>query len=152
MTTPEASGAVPEGFELLGRGGPFLRLFGPLYVRRAGGQLVIAIRIEEKHLNSRGIVHGGMLVTLADSALGIVLSTSQGEPRPLVSVSLSADFADAARLGDWVEVPVFRLDDLPAGWETKGPALFESATTTVLARAGERVSVTPHGWLDLHLV
>jgi N-methylhydantoinase A len=54
-------------------------------------------------------------------------------------------------LGDWVEVPVFRLDDLPAGWETKGPALFESPTTTVLARAGERVSVTPHGWLDLRL-
>jgi N-methylhydantoinase A len=54
-------------------------------------------------------------------------------------------------LGDWVEVPVFRLDELPAGWETKGPALFESATTTVLARAGERVSVTPQGWLDLRL-
>src|SRR5438445_414093 len=54
-------------------------------------------------------------------------------------------------LGDWVEVPVFRLDELPVGWETKGPALFESATTTVLARAGERVSVTPHGWLDLRL-
>jgi N-methylhydantoinase A len=54
-------------------------------------------------------------------------------------------------LGDWVEVPVFRLDELPAGWETKGPALFESPTTTVLARAGERVSVTPHGWVDLRL-
>jgi len=54
-------------------------------------------------------------------------------------------------LGDWVEVPVFRLDELPAGWETKGPALFESATTTVLARAGERVGVTTHGWLDLRL-
>jgi N-methylhydantoinase A len=54
-------------------------------------------------------------------------------------------------LGDWLEVPVFRLDDLPVGWETKGPALFESATTTVLARAGERVTVTPHGWLDLQV-
>jgi len=54
-------------------------------------------------------------------------------------------------LGDWVEVPVFRLGELPVGWETKGPALFESATTTVLLRAGERVSVTPHGWLDLRL-
>src|SRR5205814_2097045 len=53
--------------------------------------------------------------------------------------------------GEWVEVPVFRLDELPAGWESKGPALFESATTTVLARTGERVSVTPHGWLDLRL-
>ena len=33
----------------------------------------------------------------------------------------------------------------------KGPALFESPTTTVLVREGERVSVTPHGWLDIPL-
>ena len=54
-------------------------------------------------------------------------------------------------LGDWMDVPVFRLDELPAGWETKGPALLESATTTVLVREGERLSVTPHGWLDIRL-
>jgi N-methylhydantoinase A len=54
-------------------------------------------------------------------------------------------------LDDWVDVPVFRLDALPAGWETKGPALLESATTTVLLREGERLSVTPHGWLDIRL-
>ena len=54
-------------------------------------------------------------------------------------------------LGDWIDVPVYRLDDLPAGWETTGPAVFESATTTVVARPDERVSVTPHGWLDLRL-
>ena len=54
-------------------------------------------------------------------------------------------------LGDWIDVPVFRLDELPAGWETKGPALLESATTTVLVREGERLSVTPHGWLDIRI-
>jgi N-methylhydantoinase A len=54
-------------------------------------------------------------------------------------------------LGGWIEVPVHRMDELPAGFETKGPAIFESATTTVLAREGERVTVTPHGWLDLRL-
>jgi hypothetical protein len=31
----------------------------------------------------------------------------------------------------------------------KGPAIFESPTTTVLVREGERVNVTPHGWLDI---
>ena len=54
-------------------------------------------------------------------------------------------------LGDWVEVPVRRLDGLAAGLEAKGPAIFESATTTVLVREGERVTVTPHGWLDIRL-
>ena len=39
----------------------------------------------------------------------------------------------------------------PTGDELKGPALFESATTTVLVREGEQVRVTPHGWLDIRL-
>jgi N-methylhydantoinase A len=46
---------------------------------------------------------------------------------------------------------VFRLDALPADWETKGPALLESATTTVLVREAERLRVTPHGWLDIRI-
>jgi uncharacterized protein (TIGR00369 family) len=97
---------IPEGYQLLGRGGPFLHLFGPLYSRVVDGRMVIGIRILEKHLNTRGIAHGGMLVTLADSALGIVLSSSGPEIRPIVTVSLTADFADVARLGDWVEAQV----------------------------------------------
>jgi len=54
-------------------------------------------------------------------------------------------------LGDWVEVPVHRMDALAVGQEVKGPAIFESATTTVLAREGERVTVTANGWLDIRL-
>ncbi len=105
MTNAETE-VVPEGYEPLRRGGPFLHLFGPLYVKDAGGVPVIGVRIVEKHLNVRGIAHGGMLVTLADSALGIVLSLSQPSPRPMVSVNLSVDFAEAARPGDWVEAHV----------------------------------------------
>jgi len=48
-------------------------------------------------------------------------------------------------------VPVHRLDGLAPGFEAKGPVIFESATTTVLVREGERVTVTPHGWLDIRL-
>ncbi len=54
-------------------------------------------------------------------------------------------------LGAWADVPVHRLDDLGPGQEIKGPAIVESATTTVVARDGERVTVTPHGWLDIAL-
>jgi len=54
-------------------------------------------------------------------------------------------------LGDWAEVPVHRMDALATGPEVKGPAIFESATTTVLVREGERVTVTPNGWLDIRL-
>ena len=63
--------------------------------------------------------------------------------------------APAARrrvwLGEWVNVPAYRMEGLTPGLEVTGPALFESSTTTVLARAGERVTVTPLGWLDIRL-
>ena len=52
-------------------------------------------------------------------------------------------------LGEWVDVPVYPLDGLTAGESWQGPAIFESATTTVLVRDGEEVRVTPHGWLDI---
>ena len=52
-------------------------------------------------------------------------------------------------LGAWVEVPVYGLDHLTPGQSLKGPAIFESATTTVLVREGERVEITPQGWLDI---
>ena len=48
-------------------------------------------------------------------------------------------------------MPVYPLDALTPGEQIKGPALFESATTTVLVREGEHVGVTPHGWLDIRL-
>lgn len=52
----------------------------------------------------------------------------------------------------WLEVPVYRLDRLPPGHEVQGPAIFESATTTVFVRNGDLVRVTPHGWLEIQLV
>jgi N-methylhydantoinase A len=56
-----------------------------------------------------------------------------------------------AYLGGWREVPVHDIGALAPGAEVKGPAIFESATTTVVLRDGERALVTPHGWLDLRL-
>jgi N-methylhydantoinase A/oxoprolinase/acetone carboxylase beta subunit len=54
-------------------------------------------------------------------------------------------------LGRWLEIPVHDMDALAEGQEVKGPALFESATTTVLIRARERAVVTRQGWLDIRL-
>jgi N-methylhydantoinase A len=51
----------------------------------------------------------------------------------------------------WTRVPVYVLEGLPRGFSAKGPALFESAMTTVLAGPGDRVSVTPQGWLDIRI-
>jgi N-methylhydantoinase A len=51
----------------------------------------------------------------------------------------------------WLDVPVFDLAAVPPGQETKGPAIFESPTTTILIRARESALVTRLGWLDVRL-
>ncbi|HXN80996.1 MAG TPA: PaaI family thioesterase [Myxococcales bacterium] len=107
---PDDAGAaqVPEGFAPVARrAGAFLdAALGPLYRKNDGEAQVFGLRIGERHLNSRGIAHGGMLATLADTVLGIALATSRTPPIPMVTVSLTTDFADAARDGDWVEARV----------------------------------------------
>src|SRR5256885_1514435 len=129
----EDSDDLPEGFTRIERGGHFLGSLGPLYAKKTGGAgsardgrrpqagaleaqgLVIAMRIEEKHLNTGGIAHGGMLVTLADSALGIAVANHARErapapgtapPRSFVTVNLSVDFIASAHEGDFVEAHV----------------------------------------------
>ncbi|HEV2099949.1 MAG TPA: hydantoinase/oxoprolinase family protein, partial [Stellaceae bacterium] len=54
-------------------------------------------------------------------------------------------------LGDWVLAPVWDFDALVPGQAIAGPAIVESAMTTVLLRAGDRATVTPRGWLDIDI-
>jgi N-methylhydantoinase A len=52
-------------------------------------------------------------------------------------------------LRDWISVPVFEFDAMAPGQQIAGPAIVESAMTTVLLRPGNHATVTPHGWLDI---
>ena len=97
---------VPQGFEPLFRTSPVLDLIGPLYFRGEGGQLALGLRAEAKHCNSRGTVHGGILATLADVALGYTMAFSTDPPGRLVTANLSIDYAGTAKAGDWLEAHV----------------------------------------------
>ena len=97
---------APAGFKPLFRTSPVLDLIGPLYFRGEGADLAIGLRAEAKHCNSRGTVHGGMLATLADVALGYTMAFSSDPPARLVTANLSLDFAGAAKAGDWLEAHV----------------------------------------------
>jgi acyl-coenzyme A thioesterase 13 len=94
---------IPEGFELVQRPrpNPFNDMVGPFYEKRAGKSVVLGLRIEERHCNSRGICHGGLLATLADLSLGYA-ALAAGSQSSFVTVNLALDFAGSARAGDWV--------------------------------------------------
>ena len=95
---------VPPAFKPLHVGGAYFQQLGPVYSRAVdGGGVIIALRVSERHLNIQGITHGGMLVTLADGALGINIAMARERRSAQVTVSLSADFLSGGRLGDWLE-------------------------------------------------
>jgi N-methylhydantoinase A len=52
-------------------------------------------------------------------------------------------------LGSWIAAPVYDFDRLAPGQAIAGPAIVESAMTTVLLRPSDRATVTPLGWLDI---
>lgn len=94
-----------DGFAPLRRSSPFLDRVGPLYQRSTADQpLVVGLRVLPDHVNGRGLVHGGLLSTLADVAIGYATAFSQDPPVPLVTVNLSLDYCGAASLGEWIEV------------------------------------------------
>lgn len=51
-------------------------------------------------------MHGGMLATMADMALGHVATASSSTPLVLATINLSLDFAEPARVGDWLVAKV----------------------------------------------
>src|ERR1051325_884017 len=88
---------VPEGFAPLFRSSPFLNTVGPIYGKGEGSDLIIGLRVAEKHTNARGIAHGGVLAPLADIALGYCLAFHTDPPQSLVTTNLTLDFAGSAR-------------------------------------------------------
>jgi uncharacterized protein (TIGR00369 family) len=133
---------APEGFEPLRRGSSrFLAALGTLYSKREGERVVLGLRIEDRHLNTRGVAHGGMLVTFADSALGITIAMTRTPPHPMVTVNLSVDFADVARAGDWVEA---RVDVQKLGKRLAFASCFLSVGQKRILRASGIFAHVPH--------
>ena len=72
--------------------GPFNELVG-LRAEAVGlGWCRIVCPIQEKHLNPRGAVHGGMSGTLMDVAGGVAAIYAAEEPRPVVTQSATAHY------------------------------------------------------------
>src|SRR5262247_1827392 len=79
---------IPAGFAPIFRTSPFLETVGPLYSVGFGAELVIGMRVQEKHTNARGTLHGGVLASIADIALGYGLATSTTPPTSMVTANL----------------------------------------------------------------
>lgn len=86
-----------QGFNLFS--GPFYRLPDEDAVRR------FAFVALDKHMNAVGTVHGGLLMTFADIAMGRTSRLATGAPS-CSTVALNCDFMGPGRLGELIEIRV----------------------------------------------
>jgi uncharacterized protein (TIGR00369 family) len=77
----------------------FGRHVGPIWRR---GDALFGFVAAEKHRNHIGIVHGGMLSTFADQAMGMTAQRATGG-KPHATIELNLQFIGAVQLGDFVE-------------------------------------------------
>lgn len=92
---------VPASFTEYGRSSHYLDLIGPLYERR-GEPAIVGMTVGERHTNSRGMLHAGVLVAIADTVMGHTVERASGGSR-VVTASLTTNFAGTARVDDWLQ-------------------------------------------------
>lgn len=97
--------SIPAGFEPLAPSSPFVSVMGTFYAKAGqDGATILALRVSEHHKNVHGNAHGGMLATVADSALGYNLSRMTGQG--VVTAQMNIEFLSAVHDGDWLEAHV----------------------------------------------
>jgi len=94
---------VPAGFTAFEHQGPFLEGLGPIQVLEGSDELILGLRVGERHTNHRGTTQGGVLASFADFALGRAIEADAADGRDRATVSLTVDFLKPVTPGDWVE-------------------------------------------------
>lgn len=74
----------------------------PIWVRKQNDSVQLAVRIGQAHCNGRGFLHGGLIASLADNAMGLSLAQTTGSGA--VTVNLNVDYLRAGSVGQWLQV------------------------------------------------
>lgn len=90
---------------------PFARWFGAQVLKKEGGEAELTLAVREEFLQGQGLVHGGILATLLDSALGQAVESLGVR---VVTAELSVSYLRPVRKGvllarGWVVHPGKRL-------------------------------------------
>src|SRR3990170_4379901 len=94
---------------------PFVELIGGRMEEWREGYVRMSIGLQDHHTNPNGVMHGGVVTTLMDEALGGVIASVRGLETtfaaPHAAVEMNASFLAGARPGDRivVEARVLRL-------------------------------------------
>jgi acyl-CoA thioesterase len=82
---------------------PFSDLLGLRLIHREDGVARVAITVEERHANTNGTAHGGVLTSLADTACGAAMAYQESIGRKgVATVSIQLSYLGPAFVGDTV--------------------------------------------------
>ncbi|HTQ13525.1 MAG TPA: PaaI family thioesterase [Rhizomicrobium sp.] len=130
----------PAGFRETALVDPFERHIGPVWEKGEAPARAFALLVDERHVNMRGIIHGGMLMTFADAALGQAVWDFT-DRAPSVTLNMQSQFLKPARRGDLIEVtPVLirktrSLVFMRGDFQVKGEAIFAATSVWKLLGA-----------------
>ena len=94
---------VPAGFTQSRRSSGYLDLIGPVFEAGEGADYRLGLRVDGRHVNTRGTCHGALFSALADVYLGRLAAMSTTPPLALVTAHLGLDFIASAPIGAWLE-------------------------------------------------
>jgi uncharacterized protein (TIGR00369 family) len=82
----------------------FVELIGGRMEEFSEGYVRMSLLIEERHTNPNGVMHGGVVTTLMDEALGAVIASVRGmdvmAAAPHATVDMNVSFLAGPRPGD----------------------------------------------------
>jgi uncharacterized protein (TIGR00369 family) len=107
-------------------------------VEASAGEVTVAMDVLDRHVNLQGLVHGGMIAILADTACGLSIRSAMEAGRLHVTTDMDIHYLAPARPGRlFGRGKAIRVGHSLAGAE----ASIEDAAGTLLARAQSRFSV-----------
>lgn len=83
---------------------PFLQLLNAELLSRDNGRAVIGLSVDEQHLRTRGIAHGGLIATLLDTAMGAAVSTKTPDGCFAVTAQMNVHFVRPAWKGERLKI------------------------------------------------
>lgn len=92
----------PDAFVVSDPDDPHETQAGLFYMRKDGPISEVYLHAARKHCNTGGMIHGGLLMTMADLALCAACRDGL-EGERAITVSLNAEFLSAGQEGDFVE-------------------------------------------------
>lgn len=101
---------IPEGFVPHSHKSPATDPWEPLFAKTQDGIVSIGLQVRVPHCNAKGILHGGILTSLCDNAMGFsaiqTLKKNGGPERTKsgVTLTLAMDFLASAAIDQWLEI------------------------------------------------